>query len=408
MKMRSFILPLSLAVIIMASCNQGNRTVDPAKVGLSGDTLKAATQKMQEYIENGKLAGISVMVIKEGSVVQRENFGFADIENSLPIKDNTIFRIFSMTKPVTAVALMTLYDEGKFDLDDRVSEYIPEFENVMVYSPGEASHYLAFQDNEMTIRNLLTHTSGIPYGWDPNAFVDSLYRVNGVSSWDGILDEKIKLLAEMPLKSQPGTKWEYGLSIDVAGYLVEAISGQPLDVFMKTRIFDPLKMDDTGFSVPEEKYERLSEVYRLNREASLEKIVNPNGDNFKKPATLFSGGGGLVSTMDDYSRFCLMLLNGGELDGVRILQESTAGMIMSDQLPEGVSYVNGFGYGLAGAVNLKTGEYGWGGAASTNFWIDPANKMIILAFTQFMPSDHTYAEEYKEFVARSIMGKGVE
>ena len=207
-------------IVLAISCNQTNRIVSPEKVGLSGDTLQLASMKMKEYVDEGKIAGISTLIMKNGELVQRENYGFADIENKVPIRDNTIFRIYSMTKPVTAVALMTLYDEGKFQLDDKLSMYIPEFEYVMVYAPDSAAHYLEFQNNPLTIRNLLTHTSGIPYGWDPNSFVDSLYRVNGVGSWDATIGEKVKLLTEMPLKSQPGTKWEYGLSIDVAGYLV--------------------------------------------------------------------------------------------------------------------------------------------------------------------------------------------
>jgi len=404
MRNRIYISLLSTILVLLVSCNQGIKTVTPEKVGMSGDTLKVAAQKMMDIIEQGKLAGVSVMVIKDGSIVERENFGYADIENNIPLKDNTIFRIYSMTKPVTAVALMTLYDEGKFDLDDKVSMYIPEFENIMVYSPEKASHYLDFQTEEMTVRNLLTHTSGIPYGWDPRSFVDSLYRVNGVGSWDSTtLEDKTKLLAEMPLKFQPGTKWEYGLSIDVAGYLVEVLSGQKLDEFFKARIFDPLKMDDTGFYVPSEKQDRLSEVYRVDREKGLMKIDNSGSNQFKKPPILLSGGGGLVSTMDDYSRFCMMLLNGGELDGVRILEESTSRMIMSDQMPEGAIYSEGFGFGLAGAVNLKTGEYSWLGAASTNFWIDSPNRMITLVFTQLMPSDHRYADQYREIVRDALI-----
>lgn len=390
-------------MLIVGSCTQSLKVVTPEKVGMSSDSLALASQTISDYVESGDLAGISVMVIKDGKLVQRDNFGYADIKNKASIEDNTIFRIYSMTKPVTAVALMTLYDEGKFDLDDKVSEYIPEFENMMVYN-SEASHYLDFQNQEMTIRNLLTHTSGIPYGWSPNSFVDSCYRANNIMSWDSTIAYMVKQISELPLKFQPGTKWEYGLSIDVCGYLVEVLSGMPLDEFFKARIFDPLKMDDSGFFCPEEKHNRLAEVYSRSRNGDLIQVSDSVSDVFKRPVTAFLGGAGMVSTLDDYSRFCQMLLNGGELDGVRILEEETAGLIMSDQLPEGAVYGdNDMGFGLAGQVNLTSGEYSWSGAATTSFWIDPSNNLIVLAFAQLMPSNYAPAGEYRDLVGRSIM-----
>ena len=244
---RIFLPAIGLMCIILLQVSCVNKSVTPDSVGLSGDTLQLATKKMQEYIDNGKLAGISALVYKNGETVYRENFGYANLNEKKPMGDSTIFRIFSMTKPITAVALMTLFDEGKFQLDDKVSKYIPEFKGAMVYKAETKT--LEPQIEEMTIRHLLTHTSGLTYGWDQKAYVDSLYRATGASGWDGTIGEKVKILARLPLKHQPGTKWEYGLSIDVAGYLVEVLSGIPLDVYMKTKIFDPLKMNDTGFYV---------------------------------------------------------------------------------------------------------------------------------------------------------------
>lgn len=401
MKKQNLTLFLLSLLILLASCTGGLKTSSPEKAGLSGDTLDMAALKIKEYVESGRLAGMSLMVLKDGKIVQRKNFGFADIDNQVPIEDNTIFRIYSMTKPITAVALMTLYDEGKFQLDDKVSEYIPEFEYMMVYNK-EASHYLEPQVEEMTIRNLLTHTSGIPYGWSANSFVDSCYRANNIMSWDSTIAYKVKQISELPLKFQPGSRYDYGLSIDVAGYLVELLSGQPLDQFFQTRIFDPLKMDDTGFFCPEEDLDRLSILFTHNSEGKLTEGGRAGWDPFRQPVTAFLGGAGLVSTVDDYARFCQMLLNGGELDGKRILTEETVKMIMSDQLPAGVVYRSeDYGYGLAGEVNLVTGEYRWAGAASTSFWIDPANNMIVLAFAQLMPSNYTYAGEYREMVGRA-------
>lgn len=400
--MKRFVLLLHVLIcllLVQTACNQSGKTVLPENVGLSSDTLEIARQKMQAYIDDGKLAGISTLICKNGKTIYRENFGFANLEDKKPLENDAIFRIFSMTKPVTAVALMTLYDEGKFQLDDKVATYIPEFKGTMVYNAETKS--TEPQINELTIRYLLTHTSGIPYGWDQKAYVDSLYRVSGVGGWDGTIGEKVKVLAGLPLKHQPGTKWEYGLSIDVVGYLVEVLSETPLDVYFKNKIFDPLKMNDTGFYVPEEKHSRLSNVFSIAG-GTLKGARGRMSEAFKSPVTMFSGGGGLVSTIDDYARFCQMLLNGGELDGKRIIKESTAKMIMSNQLPEGVSYNEKEGYGLAGMVDLSTGEYGWAGAASTKFWINPEKQMIVLAFAQLMPSDYTFADDFKKIVDRSV------
>jgi CubicO group peptidase (beta-lactamase class C family) len=386
-------------IITQFSCTQtGKSSVE--NIGLSGDTLTLATEKLQTYIDNEKLGGISALIYKNGETVYRENFGYLNLNEKKSMDETAIFRIYSMTKPITAVALMTLFDEGKFALDDKVSKYIPEFDGAMVYNAETKT--LEPQIDELTIRHLLTHTGGIPYGWDQKAYVDSLYRVLGASGWDGTIGEKVKILAKIPLKNQPGTKWEYGLGIDVAGYLVEVLSGTPLDVYMKTRIFDPIKMDDTGFFVPEEKHSRLTTLCTIKND-TLQEATGRMQEAFKKPVTLFSGGGGLVSTVDDYLKFCKMLLNGGELDGVRIIQESTAQLVMTNQLPAGVFYDGNKGYGLAGAVDLETDVYGWAGAASTKFWIDPKNEMITIICTQLMPSDYTYADEFINIVNRAVI-----
>ena len=359
---------------------------------------------MQQLVDSSKYAGITTLVMKDGKIVHQERFGSADIKAKIPIEENTIFRIFSMSKPVTAVALMTLYEEGKFQLDDPVAKYIPEFKGALVYTPDEEGGFtLEPQENELSIRHLLTHTSGIPYGWDQKAYVDSLYRASGVGDWDTTtIGEKMRLLATLPLKFQPGTQWEYGLSIDVAGYLVEVLSGIPLDEYMKTEIFDPLGMDDTGFYVPEDKLDKFAKMYMRAGEG----VLRPHtffGDIYERPQKVFSGGGGLVSTLDDYLTFCRMLLNGGKLNGEKILEESTVELIMTDQLPEGAAYNEESGYGLAGEVNLTSGVYSWAGAASTNFWIDPKNEMIIITYAQLMPSDHSYAHAFRDLVERSMI-----
>lgn len=379
------------------------------------DTLKAAEAYIQNAIDNGKIAGFSALVIKDNTEVLRLTKGFSNIENKTPIEKNTIFRIASMSKPVTAVALMILYDEGKFKLDDKVSKYIPEFANMKVYTPRENGFTLEEQENEMTIRHLLTHTSGISYGWNPYSYVDSLYRVNNISGRDAKLEDQMLSLATLPLNFQPGTKWMYGLSIDVAGYLVEVLSGMPLDRFMQERLFDLLKMEDTGFYVPVEKHDRLCGLYNKRRKQPLQLSKGGMADVFKLPTKHFSGGGGLVSTIDDYARFCQMLLNEGELEGVRILQPETAHFIMSNQLPENMEFnmnmqlpgsarsgIEKMGFGLAGAIDLETGEYAWGGIYSTNFWINPKSKLIVITCTQILPSKYTYGFTFKKIVENAL------
>ncbi len=389
-------------LVLLASCNPELKIATPESVGLSSDTLELANLKMQEYIDSGKFAGISTLIMKDGKIAQKQFFGSADLKNQKPMDENTIVRIFSMTKPITAVALMTLYDEGKFKLDDKVSKFIPEFDGLKVYTPNENGQTFEAQINEMTIRHLLTHTSGISYGWNQKSYVDSIYRVTKVGNWDQTLQEQVMGLSELPLNFQPGSKWEYGLSIDVAGYLVEELSGLPLDAYFKTRIFDPLKMNDTGFFVPEDQQSRLSDIFSIDKEGILKGSEGTWSEAFKKTPTLFSGGGGLVSTMDDYLRFCRMLLYGGELEGVRILKESTVKLVMSDQMPENATYKEDNGYGLGGNVNLKTGEYSWAGMASTNFWIDPEHDMIIITLAQHLPSNYSYAHVYKDLVNRAL------
>lgn len=398
-KLRLFSFLVAGILLMQFACTTTQKKGFDDVAGLSGDSLQAAVEIVQQYVDNGKLAGVSFLVIRNNEAALRKNMGFANIQKNQKMEDNTIFRIFSMTKPITAVALMTLYDEGKFQIDDKVSDFIPEFATTMVYNSETKT--LEPQNIPMTIRHLLTHTAGLTYGWDQKSYVDSLYRLTSAAAFDGVLADKMKILAGIPLKNQPGTKYEYSISIDVAGYLVEVLSGMPFDKYLKTKIFGPLKMEDTGFYVPEEKHNRFAAVYTLKNDSLQEQPSN--NMNFKTPATLFSGGGGLVSTIDDYSKFAQMLLNGGEFGGARILKESTVEMIMSNQLPAGVNYENGGSYGLGGSVNPEKGHYGWSGAASTHFVVDKKNKMVIISFTQYMPFNIEYALRFAEKVENAVI-----
>ncbi len=388
---------LSLILSISFSCNNPSKTV----AGLSVDTLNLADAKMQSYVDERKLPCVSVLVIKDGQIVHQRTFGLASIEEERALEEDAIFRIYSMSKPITAAALMILYDEGKFQLDDPVAGYIPVFENTKVWVDGEEVD----QQEAFTIRHLLTHTAGFCYGWD-SSHVDSLYnQVSPEGLWGiGTLEEVMILLAPIPLKNQPGSKWEYSVSIDVAGYLVEVLSGVPFDEFLQTRMFDPLGMEDTGFEVPEEDFGRLAMIYTKDQETGELTPVEDLTNGVKQKVTLFSGGGGLVSTIGDYGRFGQMLLNGGELNGVRILQESTVKLIMSDQMPTTTTYQEGVGYGLGGSVTVETGEYSWGGMASTDFVADPENNMVVLAFTQYIPfMGVPFAAEYKELIRKALV-----
>ena len=385
-----------LILTLFFSCKSVPETV----TGLSVDSLELADAKMKAYVDEGKLPCVANVIIKNGEVVHRNIYGQAHIGQEKALEEDAIFRIYSMSKPITAAALMILYDEGKFKLDDPVAMYIPEFKDTKVWVDGEEVE----QEQAFTIRHLLTHTAGFSYG-SGTSHVDSLYRQ---ASSEGLftiasLEEMIRLLAPIPLKHQPGTTYEYSISIDVAGYLAEVLSGMPFDKFLQTRLFDPLKMPDTGFEVPEEDRERLAMIYTPDEESGELQAVEELTNGVLQKVTLFSGGGGLVSTLSDYGRFGQMLLNGGELDGVRVLQESTVELIMSEQMPAGIEFQEGVTYGLGGYVNLSTREYGWSGMASTDFVADPGNNMVILSFTQYVPfMGIPFAREYRDLVRGAL------
>ncbi len=388
---------LSLVLTIFFSCNSSSETIG----GLWVDTLDLADAKMKAYVDKGKLPCIATLIIKDGEILRQRSYGLAHIREERALEEETIFRIYSMSKPVTAAALMMLYDEGKFQLDDPVEEFIPEFEETKVWVAGKKVD----QQEPFTIRHLLTHTAGFCYGSDVS-HVDSLYAQASPGGILGIgtLEETVKLLASIPLKNQPGSKWEYSVSIDVAGYLVEVLSGLPFDEFLQTRLFDPLGMKNTGFEVPEKDHSRLAMIYTMSEETGELTPVEDLTNRVKQEVKLFSGGGGLASTIGDYGQFGQMLLNGGELNGVRILQESTVKLIMSDQMPATTTFQEGSGYGLGGRVSMETGKYSWGGMASTYFVADPVNNMVVLAFTQYIPfMGIPFAKEYSGLVVKAVV-----
>lgn len=401
MKLRQTIFVL--LIILVGSCQ--NDISKLQSVGISADSLNVATKRLHKYVDEGKLPGTYVKIIKDGKVVYDDKYGFIDIDKKKPIEENSLYRIFSMTKPITAVAIMSLYDQGKLNLDDKVSKYIPEFLDTQVYKELDGKHSFEPQKTPLTIRHLLTHTSGIPYGWE-SSYTDSIYNVRQHMRKDWTLEEMTKDIATIPLKFQPGTNYNYGLGIDIAGYIVEVVSGEKLNNYFKTVIFDPLKMNDTRFYIPEEKREQLSELYTMDENGKLIIVSDPNMEKVfgsAKPPKLLLGGAGLISTLNDYETFCRMLLNKGELNGKRILSEKAAEMIMTNQYPKEMKTNSQMGHGLSGMVNLDTGEYNWGGAAATSFWINPKDNLILICYTQLFGSPTSYATEFKATLDQAIL-----
>ncbi len=405
-----------LLALIYVQCSAPVDTlsrISPADAGFNPSLIESIDTAMQKYIDQERLGGISTMLVKDGKIVQFKSYGYADVENNVRLNNQSIFRIYSMTKSITSIALMKLYEEGKFQLDDPVSDYIPEFNGLKVYAGTENGEVvLEDQKNEMTIRHLITHTAGFTYGWSPNSYVDSLYQADSLLLWDELLEDKMQRIAKIPLKHQPGTKWEYSVSIDVIGGLIEVISGQNLDDYLSESIFVPLNMDDTGFSVPEDKVSRYTAVYTPDSNGKIKVLETIEDSRFIQPAIFLMGGGGLQSTMMDYARFCQMVLNDGELNGVQILNKETMAMIKADQMPNGVEAWAGVGWAIGfkyekngnpdGSYPFK-GELAWSGAADTHFWIDLENNLFGLAYTQQMPNNKTpFIKDFKRLVYQAM------
>ena len=384
-----------------------NGVSSPESVGFSSKRLSRVNKMMQGYIDSGKLASGLTMLARHGETFHFEPYGVLDLESGAPVERDTLFRIYSMTKPITSAAVMMLYEEGHFSLDDPVGKFIPELASLKVYDGmGETGMRLVDQQQPITIRHLLTHTSGLSYGFHQDSPVEEMYREADITPPNGTLQEMAEKLGRLPLVTQPGTKWRYSFATDVLGYLVEVISGKPFDQFLQDSIFDPLGMSDTSFFAPEEKLDRLAAVYGAGK-GGIVPLHNPLVDRHARPHTLFSGGGGLVSTASDYMRFCQMLLNGGVLDDQRLLAPKTVEMMRSNHLandlkPFAVGQSNasdtkgcGFGLGFRVVMDIaqhgiigSNGIYSWGGAASTVFWIDPQEDLIAILLTQFMPSSY--------------------
>ena len=379
--------------------------------GFDSQRLASVSALVDRYVAEGKLAGAQVQVAHRGEVALRHTVGRADVASDRPLGDDAIYRIYSMTKPITSIALMQLYEQGQVLLEDPVSAYIPEFAEMQVFTGGTpTAPKVRPAQTAMTVKDVLTHASGLTYGFFFQNNLDAMYRADGLGDFqlpDYTLEEGMRRLATKPLAFDPGTAWNYSMSTDVCGRLVEVIAGVGLDEYFAERITGPLGMDDTAFHVPADKKDRFTSNYALTPDEPLLIVDSFDASPYLSPPVFLSGGGGLVGTVDDYQRFVDMLLNGGELDGRRIIGRKTLEYMTINHLPEGKTLnelgqslfseavMEGMGFGLGfstlvdparnGAVS-SGGEFAWGGAASTAFWVDPAEEITCVFMTQLMPS----------------------
>ncbi len=383
-------------------------TVRPEDVGLSSARLERIGPWMQGLIAARKFAGLSVMVQRHGRIAYFQADGHADLARDVAMREDTIVRIYSMTKPLTSTAIMMLYEEGRFQLDDPISNFLPSFRNMRVFTGGSrASMQTVPAERDITFRDLLTHTSGLSYGFMDATAVDAKYRETGVDfqTSDLSLGEVVEKAAQVPLLAQPGTEWNYSIATDVLGHLVAVISGQSFATFLHERVLAPLGMTDTSFTVPPEKQARFAACYARGPDGTAQLADDPRSSRYLLPTKLPSGGGGLVGTAGDYMRFCRFMLNKGELDGTRLLGRKTVELMTSNHLPGDLADMGqprfsessyaGIGFGLGFSVMLDPakaqvlgtpGEFAWGGAASTAFWIDPVEDMAVVLLAQLLPS----------------------
>ena len=387
--------------------------VAPQSVGMSAEGLKALDAAMAKAVADGDVAGLSTLLVRHGKVVQFKTYGQASIDQAKPMAKDTILRIYSMTKPITGVAMMMLYEEGKWKLDDPVSKYLPELGNLTVMSgvDGQGNVLTVPAKRVPTMRELMSHTSGFGYGLDQRSPIDKMFRKAAVLQSNDLAD-LVTRTSKIPLKFQPGENWSYSIGVDLQGRIVEVLSGQKFSDFLQQRIFTPLNMKDTAFYVEASKVDRLSDVYATNpatgKLIALSPKMGPQVQDFTKLHGLESGGGGLTSTASDYGRFSQMVLNGGTLDGVRLLKPQTLALMGVDAIAPGIhpdgsliagmgtsafAFKDGVGFGLdfmvvsdpkAAALPVGKGTLSWGGAAGTWFWIDPTNDLYFVGMIQRM------------------------
>ncbi len=384
---------------VMADDSFGLPVAEPETVGISSERLARIRPAMQPFIDEGKVPGVLTVIARHGKVVHVEAQGYADIEAKKPLSTDGIYRLYSMTKPITGVAVMMMYEQGKFGLDDEIADYLPEFRHMKVCTDKG----LVDAKRPITIRMLLTHTAGMTYkGLIPNLPCEVEESESLIRLTTSSLEQGVKDLAASPLVAQPGEKWTYGEAMRVLARLVEVVSGQKYSEFLQQNIFDPLKMVDTGYTVPKAKGDRLVTIYDQSAGGLKKGAADNYGGDYTETARFEGGGAGLAGTAADYVRFAQMLLNGGELDGVRLLSPTSVKLMMSNHLPPSIKLgglptivTPGVGFGLTGMIITDAvaagfpganGMFTWGGWANTDFWIDPKEDLISLVFTQVIPT----------------------
>ncbi|MGD9700774.1 MAG: serine hydrolase domain-containing protein [Acidimicrobiia bacterium] len=403
--------------------------VDPDEVGVSAERLARIAPHFRRYVDDGLLPGWSLAIARDGKIVHLDTYGHQDVESGAPVTLDTVFRIYSMTKPITSVAALMLWEEGKIELTDPVSRYIPSFAGARVWRSGSVTKPVTDPvTEEMRLWHLFSHTAGLTYGFMYAHPVDDLYRRAGFE-WGtppgADLADVCDRIAELPLLFQPGREWNYSVATDVLGRVVEVASGMSLDEFFRSRIIEPLGMVDTGFHVPESERHRLAALYVPTPGTQRIHRMDAMGNAALGPPACLSGGGGLVSTLADYHRFALMLLGEGSVDGVRLLGPRTVHYMASNHLPGGQDLsefgrplfaettFDGVGFGLGVSVTIdpvkaktsgSAGDFGWGGAASTAFWVDPVEDLTVVFMTQLLPSStHPIRPQLKQLVHQALL-----
>ena len=408
MTKRLYILGLFL-LTINAYAQKKTESLEPKSKSISNRKLNRLKKILHQYVDNGQIAGIQTAILKDDALVHFDSYGYADKENKIPITDKSIFRIFSMTKPITSIGLMMLFEQGEFKLEDPVHKYIPEFKNMTVY---DYNNDIIPAKNDIKVIDLLRHTSGISYGWSPNANLNERY-LNEHLGKSKNLKTFIDKISQLPLLFEPGTAYEYGYSTDICGYLIEILSGQPINEYLQEKILDPLQMKDTHFQLPKEKIDYLSVGYRASDDGEFEIADVPEQSMFANEVKFFKAGGGLVSTTNDYLNFCRMLLNGGTLFNTKIIKPETLDLMTKDHLepvrihtPRLRILPNATGFGLGFSIEKKDDEsivYGWGGAVGTYFRIDPKRNLAYIMMIQLAPYRQlNLGEIFQKLVNKSI------
>jgi CubicO group peptidase (beta-lactamase class C family) len=400
----------------------------PEEIGFDSTRLERLERHLQRYIDRGLLVGTLVVIARGGRVGYVRAQGLRDAEQDLPVEPDTIWRIYSMTKPITSVAAMMLWEEGLLSLDDPVARYLPAFDGARVYDGGSGAVPVTRPArSEMTIRHLLTHTSGLTYGRWREHPVDEVYRTAGLDTApeESTLADLVDRLGALPLLCDPGSEWNYSYSTDVLARVVEVVAEQPLEHVFKTRIFEPLGMHETGYTLAEDMTPRLATLYALDSESGRARPAPERDRARTEPRSLMGGGHGLVSSAGDYHRFVQMLLRGGGLDGVRLLSPRTVGLMTANHLPGGADIVQtsrpgvisaqfpGYGFGLGFSVLIDPvaagtiatpGPFGWSGAAGTEFWVDPAEDLTVTFFAQVLPGVNGLRDELRRLVYQALVG----